>query len=64
MTVWDLGVDSASAETDFPVEIRPAANAAPSFEVQDETGPSVDDEAGQDDPDRHSGQHSCEPVGE
>ena len=44
------GRDSASAETDFPVEIRPAANTAPSFEVQDETGPSVDDEAESGDP--------------
>ncbi len=38
------GRDSASGESAFPVEIRPTANFAPSFEVQDETGPAVDDE--------------------
>ena len=30
--------DSASAESAFPVEIRPPANFAPSFGVQDDTG--------------------------
>ena len=35
-TAWARGRDSASAETAFPVEIRPAANFAPSFGVQDE----------------------------
>ena len=41
-----LGTDreSASGESLFPVEIRPTANFAPSFEVQDETGPTVDDD--------------------
>ena len=44
------GRDSASGETAFPVELRPTANFAPSFRVQDETGPEVDDLAGEDDP--------------
>ena len=35
--------DSASAESAFPVELRPTANFAPSFEIQDDTGPEVDD---------------------
>ena len=38
------GRDDASAETAFPVELRPPANFAPSFEVQDETGPTTDDD--------------------
>ncbi len=38
------GRDSASGESAFPVEIRPTANFAPSFEVQDETGATVDDD--------------------
>ena len=38
------GRDSASAETAFAVELRPAANSAPSFEGQDETAPTVDDD--------------------
>ena len=46
MTDWVLRSDSASAESDFPVEIRPAANTKPSFEVQDETGPATDDDKG------------------
>ncbi len=44
------GRDSASGETAFVVEIRPTANFAPSFEVQDETGPTVDDQNETDDP--------------
>ena len=38
------GRDSASAESAFAVELRPAANSAPSFEGQDETAPTVDDD--------------------
>ena len=38
------GRDSASTETAFAVELRPAANSAPSFEGQDETAPTVDDD--------------------
>ncbi len=37
------GRDAASGESAFPVEIRPTANFAPSFEIQDDTGPEVDD---------------------
>ena len=42
------GRDSASTETAFAVELRPAANSAPSFEGQDETAPTVDDDAAAD----------------
>ena len=38
------GRDSASGISDFPVELRPTANFAPTFEGQDTTGPDVDDQ--------------------
>ena len=38
------GRDSASGISDFPVELRPTANFAPTFEGQDTTGPDVDDD--------------------